>query len=153
MSKIDQVLGLVDGLPAQLAERDEEFIRELVRGVKYMRQVFPIQPPASSATVPGPSQGFAWDLKLCGVQLSGSDSVAVFVGDTLAPTPTRLIGYASAPGAAPAQNVAVITWAARQVVLNAGESLLIRTSGAFNITEVHTAAVQVPAEMLGKLLV
>lgn len=128
-------------------------VMEYARGIKYMRLAVTLT-AASSQSLPGPDQGYAWDLKLVSVKLSASDSLAVYVADGTSgdAASARLIGYAAAPGAAPAQPVAVVTWSSHQVVMFPGEGLFVATSGTGNITRAMVAAVQVPAEMLGKIL-
>lgn len=141
----------LDDLPASIRSATDLSIREMARGVKYVRYVYAQPGVPISAILPGPDPGFAWDLRMVSAVLTGSDSVAVYVGDT--GSTGRLIGYAAAPGAAPAQNLAVIGFASHQAIINAGESLFVQTSGAFRFSYVSTAAIQVPAEMLGKVLV
>ena len=140
----------LDSLPAQLADRDDAFLRELTRGVKYIRQPVSLTPAATSYTFTGPEQGFAWDVKLITGTLSVNDSVAAYVGDQ---ANNRLIGYAAAPGAAPAQLKFIIPIASHSAVVNPGEPVFIQTSGAGNLVMVMLAALEAPAEMISKILI
>ena len=144
----------IEALPGHIAgqQRDQNsaFMGELYRGVKRTRFAYIVTPAASTFTIPGPEQGFIWDVRLITGTLSASDSVAAYAGDSAT---NRLVAYTGAPGAAPAQPVFVINPSSRSVMIDPGESVFLQTSGAGNLVKVMIAAIQVPAEMQGKLLI
>lgn len=157
-----QIANLTGLLEAIRDQQKTQFARDLerLRGVSYgeLFLTFPTLPTV--AVLPsgnGPEQGFAWSLKLAGVALNGNDSVSVWKGDVQSgaagtpPLAGRLMGYAPAPGAAPAQNVAVITWSSDQGVLKSGQPLFFTTSGAFRIASIFLSYQQVPELEIGKL--
>ena len=134
----------------QSLSRASEATLAHARGIKWMRRAHPLADTPTSVTLGNPvAQGYAWDLKMITGMLTGSDSAAVFIGEDAT---GLLIGYAPAPGAAPAQPVFTIGWSSHQQVLMPGDELFVATSGAFGLTRVTVTAVQVPAEMLGKIL-
>ena len=147
----DDIKEAIDSLPDRMAARDDAFIRDLVRGVKYVRQAGSVAGQVTHTTWPGPDSGFAWDLKIVSVTLDAVDSLAAYVGEG---ANARLIGYSN-PGTATAsagQAVQVITWSGHQAIIYPDEGLYLTTSGTGNILTVMAASVQVPAEMLGKVL-
>lgn len=148
--RLDGLNRSVQGLPDAMAARDSQYLMDLVRGVKYMRLAFNLSPAATSFTFPPPDQGYAWDVRLITGSLTVTDSVAAYVGDARG---NRLIGYAGPPGAAPAQAVFAINPSSRSAIVSGGEPIFIATSGAGSITQAMIGVLQVPAEMLGKILV
>jgi|SRR5215831_780430 len=154
LDELSRLRQAIEDLPGHIAgqrrDQDAAFVGELYRGVKRMR--FAVQPttPATSLTLPGSDSGFIWDVRLIAGTLSAADSVAAYAGEQ---ANNRLFGYAAPPGAAPAQNLFVINPSSRSAVLDPGESIFLATSGTGNITKVSLWVIQVPAEMVGKLLI
>lgn len=136
----------------QIIEMQRE--QERLRGLKYTRWFAPASDfatPAATFTLNQQdtvSSGFVWDLRIIAGKLSASDSVAAYIGENNNGMP---IGYQSAPGAAPGQNVFVILIPKSSGIWNAGETLFLQTSGAGNITSLRLAGWQAPGPMLGKL--
>lgn len=157
-----QIQAMTAALEAIKDQQKTQFARDLerLRGVSYGELYLPVPGVPTSFVLPsgaGPEQGFAWSLKLAGCALTGSDSVSVWKGDVQSgaagtpPLAGRLIGYAPAPGAAPAQNVAVITWSSDQGVIKSGQPLFFTTSGAFRFNSIFLSYQQVPELEIGKL--
>jgi hypothetical protein len=149
--RLDDIRNGIDALPERLTAQAQAELREQARGIKYMRQVYDLPGDTGNATLTGPEQGFAWDLKLVSVTMSDVDSLAVYVGESAG---ARLIGYSN-PGTATAsagQPLQVVKWSSHQVVIHPTESIYIETSGTADLVLCMIGAVQVPAEMLGKII-
>ena len=129
-------------------------LRDQVAGFKYLRQTVTAPAGAAAATIqlPFPEPGYMWDVRLISGTLSANDSVAAYIGDTATNNP-RLIGYAAAPGAAPAQFKFVINPASHSALTNAGEGIFLSTSGTGNITLAMVGYIEFPAEKVGVLLI
>lgn len=141
----------VDAIHAQIAA--DAATRAAARGIKDMREVLPLPGVPTAVALPPPDQGFAWNLKLITGRLTGIDSVAAYIANDVSEVPNnRLIGYAPPPGAAPNQNVFVISWSSNQGLLKPGEGVVLQTSGAFRFSGVMLFAFQVPAEMVAKII-
>lgn len=134
-------------------DQTNQTLRDQVAGFKYLRQTVTAATPATSTIqLPFPEPGYMWDVRLISGTLSASDSVAAYIGDTATNNP-RLIGYAGAPGAAPAQFKFVINPASHSALINAGEGIFLATSGTGNITLAMVGYIEFPSEKVGVLLV
>jgi hypothetical protein len=164
MASLEMLLDKISGIDTRTQQMQEqqqvEQARQMerVRGTKFEEQFIQLATPAAFTTVPGPLPGFSWNLKLIAVTLTGSDSLSVWKGGDqqsgAAGTPPnngRLIGYTGAPGAAPAQAVAWVTWSANQQIVKTGTPLALVTSGAFNIKTVYLSYWNFIAEREGTL--
>lgn len=116
------------------------------RGIRYVRRTS--TPGAASVLVPGPQQGFAWDLKLIGAVFSAADSLEVFLGES-----QQYPLYGGTPGdAGTATTVDAATWSSQQVILKPGEVLTVAATAGKTITSLIVAAIELPAERLGVIL-
>lgn len=130
-------------------ERHREM--ERIRGIKPMRYRIPPFTAATSLLIRGipVDQGYTWNLKMITGKLSANDSVAAYMGED---ANGALLGYVGPPGAGPAQNVFQLTWTSSQGILYAGETVFLTTSGAGSLSNVTMYGIQVPAEMIGKIV-
>ncbi len=152
--RLDRIHGKLEEIEQRQIEHWREL--ELVRGVKLIR--FEEFPKANQALlVSAPEQGYAWDLKLLSIEMSAPTSQAgVYIGDqqTLGTTPgtvpaRRLIGLWTVSN----WSQALFTWSSHQAILMPGDTLTVDCVAAGVLAnEVYGIAVEVPAEMLGKLL-
>lgn len=146
---------------AEQAEANRQFLIEMrrdqerLRGVKAMRLKL-LPPVPTTLVIDGPAPGWAWCVMGVTCVLTGADSVAIYQGSgTAADAAAQLapLGYIPpVSSTAPAQAVGSYTWAKGAAVLFNGEGLYLATSGAFRFTQVTVAAIQCPAEEIGKLL-
>ena len=132
-------------LDHSLGHAHDREIRELARGVKWIRQAFADPLVPTHETILGPEQGFTWKLQRISATLTGADSISVYIGDA---ANNRLIGFTPS---VTSQTTYVIPFSPGEIV-NGGESLYVATSGNFRFTQFFLSAWQVPGEMIWKLL-
>jgi hypothetical protein len=114
------------------------------QGVKYMRYTNPSpQLTQGAVLLGGPRQGYAWDLKLVSVNVSAAAAVTVWLGEGQ----QYAIGSAQAAAAGPV----IFTWGSHAAVIPGGTQIALATS-AGTLSNVLRTAVEVPQEMLGKLI-
>jgi hypothetical protein len=113
-----------------------------LEGVKWIRQSPVVQVPALSFQFQGPAAGFAWDLKQITCTLAAAGTVAAFNGES---ANGRLMAAANAPFV-----FQVMPFTSQTGVVLAQEQVFVLATS--NIVGIMLTAVQVPAEMLGKLI-
>lgn len=119
-------------------------IREWYRGIDYLG--FSGQGNGTSTLIiPGPQQGYTWNLKIASAQLSAAGVLSVYPGDnnTVAPigVVTAITNFVN--------NDAVITWSSNQAVIKDGRNITFAASQIINTFRLMVQ--QVPTEMQGKL--
>jgi hypothetical protein len=124
--------------------------RERVRGVAYIRFIGAGQNPSvGQFTIPGPDMGYVWALKIVSFTLGAAGAFGLYIGDIIAPGHCIFAGNSLAIGTT---NEAVATWTSNIALLNPGENLLVSSNQLLFGTYL-LAAVEVPAEMKGKLFI
>lgn len=132
-------------LDHSLGEAHDREIRELARGVKWVRYAFADPLVPTKETIPGPELGYTWKLQRISATLTGADSISVYIGDAVN---NRLIGFTPS---VTAQSVYVISFSPGEII-NGGENVYVATSGSFRFTQFYLSAWQVPSPMIWKLL-
>jgi hypothetical protein len=142
-SRLDAVQGI------QQAEIERVREQERLRGVKYIRREG--YPGVNQISIPDfPEPGYAWNLKLISVQLSATSAFDVYIGDQT--TVTGLVNRRQIFNAL-TNTQQVMTWTSDQVIIFNGDRInLDAVAAAVTITEYFLCAIQVPEEMLGKVL-
>ena len=138
-------------LDHSLGRAHEAEVRELARGVKFVRQT--ATPKINQPVVLGPDLGYAWSLKMVSVVLSSSSVFNVYFGDqanigTAGNIMQNLIGRSSVAG-----TLHAIFWSSSQMVLFGGENLTLDAETSSSLINSYLiTAHQVPAEMIWKIL-
>lgn len=121
----------------------DSYWREKTVGVKWTRYVQNLPGLPVTYQVPGPELGFTWDVRMISSTLTASDTLAAYVGES---ANNRLVA------SNPAATLQVVALPSRSVIVTGGEGLFLATGGTGHLTNLMVAVVQVPSEMVGKLL-
>jgi hypothetical protein len=116
--------------------------RTRVRGVDYM-EVNGNAANATSVTIQGPIQGYAWSLKIASVVLSAAGVFNVYLGDNQNTAPVGSVTLAAA-------GPAIVTWTSNIVIVRDSRYITLASSVA-GIGAWKILSKQVPNEMIGKL--
>jgi hypothetical protein len=141
-----------DELTAAL--REDALIRAAVVGVKVARPWFnlgAIGPAASSFTTPANmvNSGYTWSIMSAGAELSANAFMRVTYGRS-----SGAIDGSNRVAAGWTTNTG-ISWQSfskGQLILQAGEQLVFTPAGAVTILSLALAAIEIPAERIGELL-
>jgi len=117
-------------------------VRAELEGVKWMRVAPVVTVPALSFQFQGPNAGLAWDLKQITCTLAAAGTVAAFNGES---ANGRLLAAANTTAV-----FQVMPFTSQTGIVLAQEQVFVLATA--NIVGIMLTAVQVPAEMLGKLI-
>jgi hypothetical protein len=124
--------------------------RERVRGVAYIRTIGQgINTGVGTFTIQGPDMGYVWAPKIVAFTLGAAGAFGLYIGDLVAPGHCVFAGNSLAIGTT---NECVATWTSNTLLLNPGENLIVSSNQLLFNTYLITA-VEVPAEMKGKLFI
>lgn len=119
-------------------------VREWYRGIDYLG--FAGQGNGTGQiSVPGPAQGYAWDVRLVAVQLSAAGTLSIYPGDTNGVAP---VGVAASVANGTANEV-VYQWSSESNVMKDGRNITLVSASV--ILTWRVLVKQVPTEMQGKL--
>jgi hypothetical protein len=123
-------------------DRARAMVAAELAGVKWMRVAPPLPVPVLSYQFQGPAAGFAWDLKQITCTLSAAGTVAAFNGES---ANNRLIAVANT-----AFVFQVMPFTSQTGIVLPQEQVFVLATAT--IVGIMLTAVQVPAEMIGKLI-